>query len=423
MKAELICVGTELLLGDIVNTNAAYLSRQMAVLGFSCYHQSVVGDNEERLADALRTALARADVIILSGGLGPTQDDLTRETAAKVMEMPLALHQPTADRLASFFMNLRGMESDGIPQNNWRQAMVPEGAIVLENPNGTAPGLILPKDGKHLILLPGPPNELLPMFGDQAMPYLKQFQTEVIVSRTVKLCGIGESKAAEMIGDLIDGQTNPTIATYAKTGEVHLRVTAKAENEGMALQLTEPVKDELLRRFKGKVYTVKEEVSLEEALVNYLKKHHLSVAAAESCTGGLLAGRLINVAGVSEVFCAGMVTYSDRSKRKLLEVKKSTLRRHGAVSGQCAYEMAVGLREEVNTDVVISVTGIAGPDGGTRHKPVGLVYMTCLAPEVKKQREYHFFGNRAKIRECAVSEALVLLWNTARESVAKSRRG
>ena len=225
MTVEFISVGTEILLGNIVNTNAAYLSERCAALGLSCYHQSVVGDNEERLTEAVRLALQRSDILILSGGLGPTKDDLTKEVTAKVFGKELYEDSHTKERIEEYF---RRVHSDQVTPNNWKQAQVPQGAKVIDNHNGTAPGLILEENGKTVILLPGPPNEIVPMFERDVAPYLNGMQPEGIYSRMVKICSIGESKAETMIADLMDSQTNPTIAPYAKTGEVHLRVTAKA---------------------------------------------------------------------------------------------------------------------------------------------------------------------------------------------------
>ncbi len=233
MTVEIISVGTEILLGNIVNTNAAYLAEKCAGIGLACYYQEVVGDNEERLLSVLQTALTRADVLLLSGGLGPTQDDLTKETTAKALGKALYLHEPSKEAITSFFQK-RGME---ITENNWKQAMVPEGSIVVDNPNGTAPGIIIEDNGRHIILMPGPPNELVPMFENAIMPYLNSLQPGIIYSQTVKVCGVGESKVEAMIEDLINEQSNPTIATYAKTGEVHLRVTARAEDEKEAKKL------------------------------------------------------------------------------------------------------------------------------------------------------------------------------------------
>lgn len=405
MTVELISVGTEILLGNIVNTNAAYLAEKCAWLGLSCYYQDVVGDNEERLYETIRTALSRADILLISGGLGPTQDDLTKEVAAKVLEKPLYLHEESKEAIRRFF-DKRGME---ITDNNWKQAMMPEGCIVLDNPNGTAPGVIMEKDNKHIILMPGPPNELIPMFETSVIPYLNRLQDGLIYSQTVKICGVGESKAESMVKDLIDGQSNPTIATYAKTGEVHLRVTAKAEDEKAAKKLVKPVVKELKGRFGSSVYTTENNVTLERSVVDLLRANHLTLVTAESCTGGLLSARLVNVAGVSDVFKAGYVTYSNKAKRRLLGIKKSSLAKHGAVSKEIAREMAKGAALISKADVTVSITGIAGPDGGTEEKPVGLVYICCSVCGKVTVKEYRFSGNRDKIRENTVSAALVFL--------------
>lgn len=405
MTVEIIAVGTEILLGNIVNTNAAYLAEKCAGLGLSCYHQDVVGDNEERLSETIRLALTRADIILLSGGLGPTQDDLTKEAAAKVMGKELYLHEPSKEAIRQFFAE-RNME---ITENNWKQAMVPEGCIVVENPGGTAPGIIIAENGKHVVLMPGPPGELIPMFERSIMPYLAGLTTGVIHSQTVKICGVGESKAESMVEDLVNAQDNPTIATYAKTGEVHLRVTATAPDEKEAKKLVKPMVKELKGRFGNHVYTTDSEVTLEKAVVDLLMANKLTACTVESCTGGMLSARLINVPGVSEVFKSGYVTYSNKSKRKLLGIKKNILMKHGAVSEQIAKEMAKTAATLARTDVSVSTTGIAGPDGGTPDKPVGLVYIGCNVCGRVTVKECHFHGTREKIRESTVSAALFLM--------------
>ena len=405
MIVELISVGTEILLGNIVNTNAAYLSEKCAALGFSCYYQDVVGDNEERLCETIRIALSRADILLLSGGLGPTQDDLTKEAAAKVMGRQLYLHEESKAVIQKFFEK-RGIE---ITDNNWKQAMMPEGCIVVDNPNGTAPGVIMEQDGKHVILMPGPPNEMIPMFESSIVPYLSKLQDGVIISQTVKICGVGESKAETMVQDLIESQSNPTIATYAKTGEVHLRVTARAEDEKAAKKLVKPMVKELKGRFGSSIYTTEDDITLEKAVVDLMLANKLTITTVESCTGGLLAARLINVPGVSEVFKSGYITYSNKAKRRLLGIKKNLLVKHGAVSKEVAREMVKGAALVSKADVTVSITGIAGPDGGTEEKPVGLVYIGCDVCGRITVKEYHFSGERSKIRENTVSAALCLL--------------
>lgn len=406
MTVELISVGTEILLGNIVNTNAQYLSEKCALLGLSVYYQTVVGDNEQRLTDAVTTAFGRSDVVILTGGLGPTEDDLTKEVCAKVMDMPLSEDARTRRRIETYLNN---SVYKMIPDNNWKQAMVPAGAKVLDNSNGTAPGLIMEKNGKIAVLLPGPPSELYPLFEEQVAPYLNSLQPETIYSQMVKICGIGESQVETMIKDMVDAQTNPTIAPYAKTGEVHLRITAKAKDEEEAVKLMKPVVKELKKRFGMNIYTTKAEDTLEDVVVRLLKKYDLTVATAESCTGGLLSGRLINVPGASDVFKEGFVTYSNKAKRKYLDVSKPTLKKYGAVSEETAKEMAKGGVFASDSDACIAVTGIAGPDGGTEEKPVGTVYIGCYINNTVKVEKFRFKGNRAKVREQAVTKGLDLL--------------
>lgn len=406
MIVELVSVGTELLLGNIVNTNAAFLAEKCALLGLSLYHQSVVGDNEERLAQTLETAIQRSDVVILSGGLGPTKDDLTKEVAAKVMGMPLKEDKHTRKRIEEYFKN---SQFKIITDNNWKQAQVPEGATVVDNGNGTAPGLIMEKDGKSVILLPGPPNEMKPVFEKDIFPYLNRLQPETICSSMVKICGLGESYVETQIADLIESQTNPTIAPYAKTGEVHLRVTAKAADEKEAKKLIKPMVKELRNRFGTNIYSTEENETLEESIITLLKEKELTLTTAESCTGGMLAARLTNVPGVSEVFKQGLVTYSNRAKRKLLDVKKNTLKDCGAVSEKTAKEMAKNGAFITGSDVCVSITGIAGPDGGSEEKPVGLVYMACCLNNRTTVKEFHLKGDRNKVREYSVVNALTLL--------------
>lgn len=406
MVVELVSVGTELLLGNIVNTNARYLSEKCAMLGLSVYYQTTVGDNEERLAEVIQTALNRSDIVILNGGLGPTEDDLTKETCAKVMGLPLVKDQHTEERLKEYY---KGRKKEDLPESNWKQAVIPEGAVVFDNGNGTAPGLVVEQNGKTVILVPGPPNELYPMMEKQICPYLQKKNEEVILSQMVKICGFGESKVEEMILDLIDKQTNPTLATYAKQGEVHLRVTARAATEEEAKKLLKPMVKEIKKRFGEAVYTTDEKETLTDVVVKLLKKHELTVTTAESCTGGLLAGTLVGVPGVSEVFREGFVTYSNKAKRKLLDVSKSTLKKYGAVSAQTAKEMAKGGVFATDADICVAITGLAGPDGATPEKPIGLVYIACYMNDKVHVEEFRFKGDRQKIRERSVVQALDVL--------------
>ena len=405
MKVEMIFVGTELVLGNTVYSNATYLSEKCAALGLSCYFQTVVGDNEERLSEVVRTAMGRSDIILICGGLGPTQDDLTKETVAKVCGLELIENKEELEYIKDRMSKL----TKKITENNWKQAMVPEGAITVHNPNGTAPGIIIEKDDKRIILMPGPPHEMESMFEDSIYPYLDSLTPATLVSRMIKICGVGESKAETMMLDLIDNQTNPTIATYAKDGEVHVRVSAMADSEKEAVKLIKPVVKELKSRFGAYIYSTQDDVTLEQVIVDLLRENELTLVTAESCTGGMVASRIVSVPGASEMFKEGFITYSNKAKRKYLGVKKGTLLKYGAVSEQTAREMAIGGCDTTKSDVCVAVTGLAGPDGGTDEIPVGRVYIgVCVCGSVLV-RGFDFPGNRERVRMSAASKALALL--------------
>ncbi len=415
MTVELISVGTELLLGNIINTNANYLSVECAKLGLSMYHQVTVGDNEARLCEAIKTALERSDIVILTGGLGPTSDDITKEAVARVIGRRLVMDEHSRERILDY-MNRIMVQNRTVPkelakitENNWKQALKVEGSIVIDNENGSAPGYIIEDNNKIIFLLPGPPVEMIPMFEGGMLPYLKKLQDKVFISRMVKICGIGESTAETMILDLIEKQGNPTIAPYAKGGEVHFRITASADNEDDALKLINPILDEMYSRFGINIYSVDEKETLEEAVVKLLKKHNLTIVTAESCTGGLLAGKIVNVPGASDVLKEGLITYTNEAKMKYLGVKPGTLDAYGAVSEQTAREMAEGALRQSGCDVSIAVTGVAGPGGGTPEKPVGLVYIACGISDKVFISERHFKGSREKVREYSVTAALDLI--------------
>lgn len=404
MIVEIISVGTEILLGNIVNTNANYLAKKCADLGINHYYQIAVGDNEERLQDALQLALTRSDVVILTGGLGPTKDDLTKEVTAKVCKRKLTEDLATKEYIRELF-NRRNVTS--ISENNWKQAQIIEGSIIVKNENGTAPGLIVPIDNeKHIILLPGPPNELVAMFEKDILPFLKGLEPNILYSVMVKICGIGESMAETMIQDLIDNQTNPTIAPYAKTGEVHFRITAKSNTKVEGEAMVQPFVDELKKRFGSNIYSLKEEDNLEDVVVELLNRYNLNVSTAESCTGGLVSSRLVNVSGASNVFKEGFITYSNEAKVKYLGVSNNTLESFGAVSKETAFEMAKGVMKTTNSNASIAITGIAGPLGGTKEKPVGLVYIGIGLHDEVTVYECNFYGNRNKVRDNSVVFAL-----------------
>lgn len=366
---ELISVGTEILLGDILNTDAQFLSQEMAKLGISVIHQSTIGDNADRLTALLKEAAQRSDIIILSGGLGPTPDDITKEVCCEFFGKEMYLHEESLEKMKSFFAQ-RGRE---MPESNVKQAMLPVGCTVFVNNNGTAPGLAMEKDGVHLLLLPGPPRELKAMFFESAVPYLKQFSDKIIVSHNIRTFGIGESAMAEKVSDLLE-MANPTVAPYAKDGEALLRVTAMADSEEQAEELCRPVIDEIVMRLGDTVYGV-DYTCIEEAVVELLKKNGLKAATAESCTGGLVAKRITNISGSSDVIECGIVSYSNRIKNKILGVSADDLEKYGPVSETVARQMAQGALKVSDADIAVSVTGIAGPNSDGTGRPVGLSYI------------------------------------------------
>lgn len=366
---ELISVGTEILLGDILNTDAQFLSIELARLGISVIHQSTVGDNRERLLAQLKEAADRSDIIILSGGLGPTPDDLTKEVCCEFFGKKMFLHEPTVEKIKTYF-STKGME---MAQNNLKQAMLPKDCVIFPNDNGTAPGMAIEKDGVHILVLPGPPRELKPMFRNCAVPYLMQFSDRIIVSHNIRTFGIGESLMAEKVNDLFDAE-NPTVAPYAKDGEALLRVTAMARTKEEAENLCKPVINEIKNRLDGFVYGV-DYTCIEEAVIEKLKEKQMKVATAESCTGGLIAKRITDVPGASEVFDCGIISYANEIKHRVLGVSEDDLNKYGAVSEPVARQMAQGALKVSGADIAVSVTGIAGPDSDSTNKPVGLVYI------------------------------------------------
>lgn len=396
---EILSVGTEILLGDILNTNSRYLSVELAKIGISVLRHTTVGDNAERLAAALKTALERSDIVIATGGLGPTADDITREVCCEVMGFGTVFNREIADGIKEYFKG-RGM---AMPENNLRQAYVPVGGDVFLNDNGTAPGLGLKKDGKCVVILPGPPYEMAPMYQKSVVPYLAEYSDGIIVSHTVRTMCIGESAMAELVADLLENE-NPTVAPYAKKGEALLRVTAKAANADEAEKLCKPVIDEILSRLGEKVYGIDSE-SIEERVVELLKENSLTLATAESCTAGYIPKRITDISGASAVFEYGAITYSNDVKEKVLGVKHETLLAHGAVSEETAREMAAGIRRVSGADIGVSVTGIAGPNSDGTNKPVGLCYIAldadgyqvCEKIETgRNDREYNRYVNSSR---------------------------
>ena len=456
--AEILCVGTEILIGDIVNTNAAFISSRLSALGISQYYQGVIGDNSSRLSLCIKKALRRCDLVILTGGLGPTYDDLTKETAAKIANVKTFLHEPSLERIKAFFRSAGSVMTD----NNIKQAMIPEGATVFPNDHGTAPGIALEipagiigaaddeplyngasSDTKTLILLPGPPREMKPMFINYAEPYLSARSGGFMISKNAEIFGIGESAAESLLADKMKASLNPTIAPYCGEGDLRIRVTARADSPEDALKLCGEAINELRKSPVGKyIYGV--DTTLAEAVVHEAAVSGIKLTTAESCTGGLTAGAITAVPGSSEVFDGGAVTYSNEIKNKLLGVRKETLEIFGAVSPQTAREMACGAIKLTDSDISVSLTGIAGPGGGTKEKPVGLVYIAVasragsassdkyplmlhssaqLCGEFKEENgicgsiiKCKFIGSRDHVRALAVKSALAALLSAVRNS-------
>lgn len=405
MNAEIISVGTELLLGQILNTNEAFLSRELAKLGIDVYHRSVVGDNKERLKAEISGAFERCSLIILTGGLGPTGDDITREAAAEYFNLPLNIDKGVEEKLRGYFK----YRHKSMPHTNIRQAMVPDGAVILDNKNGTAPGLIVEVEGKTAILLPGPPKEVEPMFAESVLPYLERFSDEKLYSKDLRFFGIGESSLEITVADLIENISDPTMATYIDGTDVIIRLTTKSDSCENAMKKIAPISAEIKERLE-KYYYGEDNDTMEQAVCRLLKEKDKTVATAESCTGGLIGEKLTNVSGVSEHYGFGFITYANEAKEGLIGVNKSTLDAYGAVSSQTACEMARGALEKSGADIAVSVTGIAGPGGGTDEKPVGLVYIGLAVKNGCCEAYKNIFGGtRTDVRQRAANTALNII--------------
>lgn len=407
MIAEIIAVGTEILLGDIVNTNAQFLSEELAMLGITVHYQTVVGDNPGRLEQVIQQARGRSDLLIFSGGLGPTEDDLTKQTVAKIYGDTLQFDEEELKKIETFFANW----GRTMPENNKRQAYVPQKGFKIPNENGTAPGMVFEdsaQQGKYAVLLPGPPREQKPMFLQTVKPWLAAMSEQVLYSLTLRVMGVGESHLQEQLGPLLENE-NPTAALYAKTSEVAIRITAREKTTKQAQVLCEEYAKQFYEILGDCIYTQTEN-SLQEVVVHTLAKTGTSVATAESCTGGMLSAHLTQVAGASEVFSYGVCTYANQAKETLLQVKQETLEQYGAVSSETAAEMALGIRNLAKSSFGISITGIAGPDGGTKEKPVGLVYLAITdGAKTYVQRLVITGRPRTTVRAGAVQNALELI--------------
>ncbi len=406
LRAEIISIGTELLLGQIVDTDAAHLSRLLADLGIDLYYRSTVGDNFARVVEAVVLALSRSDIVFTIGGLGPTEDDLTKEAVAEAMGVELVLDEPSAESIRRFF------STRGIPfvQRNLKQALIPKEGCALPNENGTAPGVVFEHDGKIVITLPGPPSEFVQMVERGVVPFLTdRFGATggIIKSRVLKIAGLGESAVEERVQDLLY-TTNPTVAPLAGLGEVRLRITAKADNEESASTMISEVENKLRERLGTLVFGVDDE-TLEQVVVEMLTAQKLRLALAESCTGGLLAHRITNVPGSSDALLAGIVAYSNKAKTDLLGLPKDIIDAHGAVSHEVARAMAEGARKVTGADIGMGITGIAGPGGGTVAKPVGLVYIALSSEDQTSSTENRFVGSRGNVKMRSAQAALTML--------------
>ncbi len=405
--AELIAVGTELLLGSIANTDAQTVSKALSALGINVYFHTVVGDNPQRLRQAVETAKTRADVIITTGGLGPTCDDLTKNVLAACFGKKLIYNEEAARRMETYFRKLHP-GTGKMTENNYQQAYLPEGCVPFQNDWGTAPGCGFEAEGIHVLMLPGPPSECGPMLQYRAIPYLSKLTDGVIVSRSLRLFGMGESSVESRLRDRMNSMTNPTLAPYAKEGEVELRLTAKAAEETAALALIAPAEAELKEQFGPLVYGV-DVPSLEWVCLEQMKGKGLTLSTAESCTGGLAAKRFTDLPGASAVFKGGVVSYTNEVKANVLKVPQSLLEEQGAVSEPVARAMAQGVRALTGSDLALAFTGVAGPDSDDRGNPVGLVYVALAWDGGEHVREIHAAGPRGRVRTVAASHGFDLL--------------
>ncbi|WP_373485563.1 competence/damage-inducible protein A [Acetobacterium malicum] len=407
MKCELISVGTELLVGDTLNTNVQFLSRELSLLGIPVYFHTTVGDNPKRLEEAVRIAFNRSDLIITTGGLGPTQDDLTKEVIAELFKKKLIQDEKTKEDLLQYFVN----REFTMTPNNLKQTFIPESAEILFNPCGTAPGILLKEQGRMIIMLPGPPREMTRVFEEAVLPILKHDNNQLVISRYYNLSDIGESAAEDRLLDLIDTQVNPTIATYAKMGEVLIRITANGNDENEMNALLDHYEEIMLSRFEDNIFSFSKD-SLQITVCKLLLEKNITLATAESCTGGLIASQVTEYPGISKIFGTGLVTYSNEAKINLLGINKETLDTYGAVSNETAIEMCENLQKISQAMLCVSVTGIAGPDGGSAEKPVGLVYIGVCFDGKTDVYHYHFNGDRKVVQQKTANKVFHLIRKT-----------
>ncbi|AZO95477.1 competence/damage-inducible protein A [Halocella sp. SP3-1] len=405
MIVEIISIGTELLLGDIIDTNSTYIAEKLTENGFDIHYVSTVGDNLARITATIKRAQQRADIIITTGGLGPTDDDLTREAIAASMGLELKKDERLLTAIKNYFRE----KNYSMTVNNEKQACLPEGATEIPNEKGTAPGILLERDDIIIISMPGVPGEMKDMLERKVLPYLKELSAGLIQSKVLNFFGIGESSLEMEIKDILDKQTNPTIALLAGKGEVKIRITSKASSKEKAGELIAAVEKGIRERVGEYVYG-SDDKGLAVVVAELLKEKGLSIATAESCTGGLLGDRITNIAGSSEYFQGGVIAYSNQVKHELLGVEENTLKKYGAVSAETAQEMAEGIKDNMSTDIGIAITGIAGPGGGSQGKPVGLVYLGLAIDDYSQTFKLKLRNDRAWNKWMSTQYALYYLY-------------
>lgn len=407
-KAYLISTGTELLLGSTLDTNSIFLSRRLAEIGIKVIGKSVVGDNQEAIEAAIKLGLSAADIVITTGGLGPTQDDLTKEIACKVAGGELKLITAEEERLREYFER----RHRPMPEINLKQAMFPEQAVIIANTNGTAPGMYLSLDNnKVIICMPGPPREAEPMYDNHIQDLLSQtynLVSQSSASRIIRVLGPGESQVEDMLAEVIEQAENYNLALLARDGEIDIRLTAEGKDYDDSLLILNQITEQINHRMGKSVFGYDDD-TLVGVVAQLLSSHNMTLAVAESCTGGLLGKMITDISGSSRYFWGGVISYSNQAKQQLLGVRSATLNNHGAVSRATALEMAQGVKRMAGTHLGVAITGIAGPDGGSTEKPVGLVYIAVVGDNLEQVREMHFVGSRDAIRMLSAKSALDLL--------------
>lgn len=412
MNAEILAIGTELLMGQISNTNAQFITARLSELGVNVHYHTVVGDNADRLKESLDLAFRRSDCVIMTGGLGPTYDDMTKETVAEYFNMPLKMDEAALFEITEYFKS-RGRE---MTPSNAKQALIPDGAVTLYNKFGTAPGVLIEKDGKIAVMMPGPPREMKPMFTEYLIPFFEKKSGVTVKSDFIRIFGMGEAEAEKKIAHLTSS-SNPTVAPYVNPGELSLRISARAKTKDEAEALIAPVKKEIYEIFGDLIYGEGLTYSLPQCVLDLLREKKLTFASAESCTGGMIASAITDLSGSSEVFLYGAVTYANSAKVNALGVSPETLEKCGAVSEETVLQMAKGVRLKAGSDIGVSTSGIAGPTGGTPDKPVGTVWIAISTKKYEKAFKLFIPGARDRVRNSAMLHVYDLIRRTVKEDL------